>query len=188
MRIRLLAAGIVLLATWGASAGLIAEKALEAERLSETGEFVKAIDELNAAIEELWAKMPLTARNVQQVTEATGYGVYVARENNVYKTGEKVFVYTELLGYQLGRDSIGNKLIAVDLGIELKDEAGKTLFTVDKGMSFSQAVRVFNKEFFFKVDLNFKGVPPGKYVTALTVTDRASKKSTVFDVDFEIIE
>ena len=183
---RLVVAGFLVVAASVAAAGPIAEKAIEAERLLDAGRPLEAAQALDAAVEAAWQEMPLTVRNIQQVTEATGYGVYVPRESHVYKPGEKLFVYAELLGYQLGQDPIGNKLIATDLGIKLKNETGKTLVNIDKGFSFAQAVRVFNKEFFFKVDLNFKGAPPGKYIAELTVTDRASSKSTTFEIPFEI--
>jgi len=178
----------LLLASSASNAGPIADKAAEAERLLEAGDSLGAVAALDAAVEVAWAAMPLTVRNVQHVTQATGYGVYVPRDSNVYKSGEKLFLYAEILGYQIGQDPIGNKLISTDLGIKLKDDAGKTLVSVDRGFNFSQAVRVFNKEFFFNVDLNFTGAPPGNYVAEMTVTDRASNKSAVFDVPFQIIE
>ena len=88
---RLVVAGFLVVAASVAAAGPIAEKAIEAERLLDAGRPLEAAQALDAAVEAAWQEMPLTVRNIQQVTEATGYGVYVPRESHVYKPGEKLF-------------------------------------------------------------------------------------------------
>lgn len=181
-------AALLILTASAAVAGPIAENAAKAERLIEEGKALEAVTAMDSAVEELWERMPLVVRNVQHVSEATAYGVFIPRENNIYKPGEKFHIYGELLGYKVSTDAIGNKAILIDLGVRFKNDAGKTLVTIDKGLSFSQPTRIFNKEFFLRVDLNFTGAPAGKYVAELSVLDRGSQKTTVLDVPFEIAE
>jgi hypothetical protein len=188
MRMFLAALAVVSLVSSGVCAGPIADKGAEADRLLENGEPLAALDALNAAVEAVWLEMPLTVRNVHHVKTAVGYGVYAPRDNNVYKPGETVLIYAEVLGQTLGESEVGGKEIGIDVDIVLTNGAGKKVFSGKGIVKLRMPVRYLNKEFMLKMDLTFNGAPTDKYVAALTVRDVHSEKSTGIDVAFEIAE
>jgi len=167
-------------------AGPIVDTATEAERLLEANDPAGAMNAIRSAYDEVWAKMPLTASNVTQIDSADGFGVYAPRASDVYKPGEPIAVYVELAGYALGRNNTGGSEIGADVDIELKNAAGKMVWSGKGIMKARQQVRAFNKEFFLKLDLKLNGAPPGRYVATYAVKDAYSNKTTSFDVSFEI--
>lgn len=171
-----------------AMAGPIVDKATEAERLLQAQDAAGALSAINQAVDEVWRAMPLTVTKAALVDSAVGYGIYAEKDGKAYKSGEKILVYAEVVGYQIGSNQLGGKEIAIDVDLGLKDATGETVFSQDGMMKLRQPVRYFNKEFFLKLDLNFTGAPAGDYTAVITLNDRSSGKSASFDMPFTIAQ
>lgn len=173
-------------AATSALAGSIAEQGVAAERLVGEGDPLGALAALEAATSEVWTKMPMQLRNVALIESATGYGIYVPRESDVFAQGEAVLIYVEPLGYLYGKNSVGAKEIALDVDLDLLDASGDVVFSKTGLVELRQPVRYDNREFFLTVDLNLTGAPAGKYVGKFTLRDGHSKKNAAFDMPFEV--
>lgn len=182
----LIPAALLALAPLEAHSGPIVDKATEAERLLDNNDPAGALDAIRSALDDVWARMPLTISNVTLVDSAEGYGVYAPKIGDVYKPGEPVRIYAELAGYALGRNNVGGSEFGVDVDIELKNSDGKTVWSAKGVMKIRQPVRTFNKEFFLKLDLNLTSAPPGRYTATYTVKDAYSDKTASFDIAFEL--
>ena len=85
------------------------------------------IDALQQAVTDAWSKMPLTVRRVMFVTEkAPLLGAYTKRPTNVFKAGEKLLTYIELVGYTWKQQ--GNMLnFGATVDFVIKGSDGKIL-------------------------------------------------------------
>ena len=148
---------------------------------------VEDIDQRRAALLEAWDKTPLTVRRAIFVSgDPEGFGMYEARNSNVFKPGEPLMVYAEPAGY--GWKDIGNALFefgfTVDFAVKSPDRkilAGQ--------QDFAKLVRqshVRNLEFMLSLTLNLTGAPAGDYVLEYTLRDVTGAKSTKFELPFKI--
>ena len=102
--------------------------------------------------------MPLTIREVEQVSAASGVGIYTVRADHRYQPGEKLHLYIEPVGYGYGDDGLGNKVIALAVDLTLKSAAGEALGTIENIASIKLSSRVKNRELFFSLDLSLRSV------------------------------
>ena len=170
------------------AAGSIAEKGAEAENQVAAGDPAAAIETLDAAIAEIWDAMPLTVRKAVPVDSATGYGVYAERENTVYKTGEKVLVYVEPIGFTYGRGPLGDRLISLGVDLAILDADGDQVFGKEDLMRLELPVRYRNREFFLTLNINLETPPPGKYTGRFLLKDNHSDKTAEFEIPFEVTD
>jgi hypothetical protein len=98
---RLIAALFVLISLVAtARAQDIVAKAKAAKALAAEDKFILAIDTLDEAASALWDKSALTFRRSLRVAEPpAGYGAYTPRENNLFRSGAEMHVYTEPVGF-----------------------------------------------------------------------------------------
>jgi hypothetical protein len=186
----LLALALVAMTSVPVFAGDVADRAAAAEKALAGGDALGAINEFNAAQDALWTAMPLTIRKVEQVSAASGVGIYTVRADHRYKPNEQLLLYIEPVGYTFGDDGLGNKVIALAVDLTLKSGAGEELGTIADIANVKLSSRVKNREFFLKLDVSLdpSSAPPGKYLADFAVRDQNSDKVAKFSVDFEIAE
>jgi len=144
------------------------------------------IDALQQAVIDAWSKMPLTVRRVMFVTEkAPLLGAWSKRPTNVFKAGEKLLTYIELVGYTWKQQgSMLNFGATVDFVIKSPD--GKILGGQENFAKLSLASRIKLQEFMINLTMSLDGIAPGKYVIEYTLHDLGGEKVVVVDQPFEI--
>ena len=190
MKKLLLAFALLAASPFPVLAGEIAGHAAAAETAAATGDGPGAIKEFDAAQDALWTAMPLTIRTVEQVSAASGVGVYTVRADHRYKPDEKLHLYIEPVGYGFGDDGLGNTVINLAVDLTLKSENGEELGTIADLTSIKLSSRVRNRELFFNLNLSLdpSSTPPGKYLADFMVRDQNSNKTAKFSIDFEIAQ
>jgi hypothetical protein len=180
------------LAAWLISAapalsGEIADAATKAEALFGEGKYQESLAALDAAREVIWQKAPLTfGKTLFVVSDPGGYGVYDLRDNNEFKPGEPLVIYTEPQGYGHGRDG-AMYLLNLKLDFEIRNKAGESLAKQENFSAWALRSRVANKEFMGKVTYNLTGIEPGEYEVITTVRDQNSAKTGSFTMPFKIV-
>ena len=179
------------LALWVAAApslaGEITDAAAKAETLFSEGKYQESLAALDAAREAIWQKAPLTfGKTLFVVSDPGGYGVYDLRDNNEFKPGEQLVIYTEPQGYAHARDG-AIYLLNLKLDFEIRNKAGETLAKQENFSAWTLRSRVANREFMGKVTYNFTGIEPGEYEVITTVRDQNSSKSGSFTMPFKIV-
>jgi hypothetical protein len=150
---------------------------------------VEALEAAEAATQAAWEQLPLTERTVTFVeTSSTGYGIYDARETNVFKPGEPIISYVEPIGF--GWKPIeGDKFemgFAIDL--VLKAEDGRVISDQKGYMQVKQESHERNREYSIDMALTFDNPAPGKYSVTYTIHDTSSDEQSSFVQAFEISE
>jgi hypothetical protein len=167
--------------------GEITDAAAKAEALFGEGKYQESLDALNAARDVIWAKAPLTfGKTLFVVSDPAGYGVYDMRDNNDFKPGEQLVIYTEPQGYGHGRDG-AIYLLNLKLDFEIKNKAGESLAKQENFAAWALRSRVPNREFMGKVTYNLTGIEPGEYEVITTVRDQNSAKAGSFTMPFKIV-
>ena len=143
----------------------------EATRLNKENKPMESVAVLRKAITYVWNRMPLTIKQAILVAEkAPSYGSAKTRPDNIYKSGDPVFIYVEPVGYRFASrgDGIDFK-IACDLTLLSKD--GKVLggqrdfgqWTINCGEPMF--------EFFMNLTITLDNIPPGEYGLEITFRD-----------------
>ncbi|MBU2469682.1 MAG: hypothetical protein KKC78_13665 [Proteobacteria bacterium] len=155
------------------------------------GKQEQALGLLEGAAQALWRRLPLKLAQATLVIEpAKGYGIYQARDSNVYLVasperpvfpgkGQPMYIYLEPMGYEAKSLPGGRFGISLAMDVELFDVHGKSLFSRKDFMRTQTTSHHFNREFFLNVTVNLKGAPPGVYKLRLTLKDLVGKQETV---------
>lgn len=188
MKTYLFAAALIALQASAANAGDIADAAQKAETAFEAGNYASAMTSLNGARDVVWAASPLTINKAILVaSDPQGYGIYDIRDNNQYKSGEPIVIYTEPSGFGYGRDG-EIYLLKMALDFEIKNSSGESLATQKDFAKWELRSRIPNKEFMGKITYTFSGVEPGDYVVETHIRDQNSDKTVTFSTPFKIVE
>jgi hypothetical protein len=164
-----------------AAAGLAAALALPLPAVAETS--LTAYEAARQALLAIWTELPLTARNAT-LTEgpATGYGNYVPRTDATYKAGERIEVYTEVLGYGWKDNGDGTNSELLDADLNLLSASGATLASKEKFLSAEIKSRLKPFETFLTFNATLTAFDPGAYKLQFVLHDRAGGKSTTFEL------
>jgi hypothetical protein len=167
--------------------GEITDAAAKAETLFGEGKFQDSLAALDKARDAIWQKAPLTfGKTLFVVSDPGGYGVYDLRDNNEFKPGEQLVIYTEPKGYAHGRDG-AIYVLNLKLDFEIKNKEGGSLAKQENFSAWALRSRVANREFMGKVTYNFTGIEPGEYEVITTVRDQNSAKTGMFSMPFKIV-
>jgi hypothetical protein len=170
-----------------AFAGEISDAGVAAENLVNARKFDEALQALETAREVIWNQTPLSFRKTVFVAaDPAGFGIYDIRENNEFKSGELLVIYTEPVGFTYGHDG---QILITDMGLdfEIKDSSGASLAKQENFASWTLRSRVPNKEFMGKIDYNFIGPQPGDFEVITSIRDKNSDKSNSFSMKFKIV-
>ena len=169
----------------GAQAGEITDLAAKAEQQLKAGKPAQALQALDAAMDKLWAAMPLTITNATfVVSKPQGYGVYNPR-NAVFKAGEPMIAYMELAGF--GHKPLsGAYEIAVEGDVAIANGAGKVLAKMPGFLKSRLVSRKKNREYMVVITIDISGAPAGKYQLLVQLRDKVSGKKAQTTLPFEI--
>ena len=134
-------------------------------------EALKALNAAEAAHRAAWEAVPLTIRKAIFVEgPATGFGSYIPREDNTFRSGETLHLYVEPIGFSYRPHG---RLNAVDLSFDLAiyDEAGEELFKQERFSGFQYQGREKVRELYVNMEIKVTGLPSGSYTVGVTTRD-----------------
>jgi len=150
------------------------------------GDYLKAVDHLQEALQVVWNKAPLAVRNVTFVAEQPeGYGQYQPRGEDVFEAVDPILLYCEPVGYTVVGGGNSYKF-GLSADFVIQDESGQVLGGQEKFGQWQIVSRSFVTEFMMFFTLNLKGLPQGKYKLVVTLHDLNSDKNIAFDKPFAI--
>ncbi|MBO3759996.1 hypothetical protein [Ciceribacter sp. L1K22] len=170
-----------------AAAGPLMDAAMQAEALAAGGDARAAHAKMQEAFGDFAATLPLTVSLAEFATDKpAAYGSYTPRPDTVFKPGEPLITYLELIG--LTWETLPDKRYtsAFNVDLELIDYKGDTLAAQKKFGSFSFTGRFRNQEIYTHLTLDVTGAPAGDYKVRYTVNDTVGKRSTSFEQKFSI--
>lgn len=180
-----LAAGLLLAGP--ALAGALADGARTAEEKAVAGDTIGAYEAARDAFAKFTASLPFTiGRSVFVTEKPAAYGAYTPRANSIFKPGEPLVTYVELIG--LGWKPVADQKLQSNftVDLELKDAKGATL-AVQKGFgSFTFTGHVQNQEIYTHLMLDVSGVKAGDYTLRYTVNDVVGGRSALFEQPFTV--
>lgn len=148
---------------------------------------IEALQTAETASKAAWEQLPLTEKKVTFVkASSTGYGMYDARDNNIFKPGEPIISYVEPVGFGWKPVDGGKYEIGFVIDLALKTSDG-TLVSDQKGfMSVKQESHEQNQEYSIDMTLTLESAPPGNYTVTYTLHDTSSEEVSSFDQDFVV--
>jgi hypothetical protein len=151
----------------------------EAQSFMEKNQPLPALESLRNASKEVWLHTPFqigTAVLVQD--EASGFGTYVAKPNNVYKSGDVIRLYLEPIGFtQTQKDNQYVIGLAVDFTIGRQD--GTVIAGKENFGKWELKSHRFTTQFSMNLNYNITGVAPGDYVIKTILRDLEGSKTAV---------
>ncbi len=182
----MLALALCVALTGASSAQNLIDLAKQARAEAKDGKDLEAYETLRKAALKLWRESPLLFRRAVFVNKAPqGFGIYDPRANNVFKPGEKLFIYVEPVGFTWKkRDGLRHAELVADL--VLKDAEGTVLAEQEGFGTFTFDSRDQNMEVMTALTIDFTEAPEGTYTAALKFTDTLGKKSATFELPFEV--
>lgn len=186
----LLALSLSVAAPAAALSGPIADQAAEIETSLAAGEPDAALSATRSLFNLVWDQVGTIAfSNVVLVTDtASGYGIYTARADAVFKPGEPVIIYAEPFGYGYGAQADGTWGIGFDVDLTVLTPSGEVLIEAADLMQLALVSRYQNKEFQANMTYNVNGLEAGTYVLRTTLRDQNSDRSGSFDLTIEIVQ
>jgi hypothetical protein len=136
------------------------------------GDKANAALQLKHALNAVWREIPFMVANVRLVPKG---GSFEHRANNVYKSGERIYVACHVLGYKFKK---GKAQMTSDF--YFLDAKDKVLFSQKEFGRFKFESTVPNPE--TQLDFNFRmsGVSAGNYVLKVVLHDKNSGDSIEF--------
>jgi hypothetical protein len=173
-----------------ASAGPIADKAVEIEGLVDAGNDAGLLDAADALYGMAWDAT--TAIGIHQailVNEpASGMGLFNPRPDEKYKVGEPVLIYAEPFGYGFGAPGEGLYSIGFTVDLKVMSEAGEVLGEMPAVANLDLTSRHKNREFQANLTYTLDGIAPGRYILETTLHDKNSAKVGTFQNTVEFVQ
>jgi hypothetical protein len=167
-------------------AGEIADLGRQAEKQSNAGQHLEAVETLRRAINGLTAKGPLVLQHVQFITEPPrGFGIYQPRAGNVFRPGEPLIVYVEPVGLAWKTEGAINRAQVVT-DFEIRTPDGKILGGQKEFGKFEFNSRERSHDIMTHLTITINGAPSASYVLTVTYRDLTSGKSATLELPFEI--
>lgn len=158
----------------------------QAEELSKAGQHEAALAAMDSATTAIWLRSPLTISKAFLVTkQATRFGVYEKRPDNIYAKDKNLRVYLELIGYDWQKLD-GQFKINLSVDVILKNAKGSSIWSKKEFAVFNHARQNQFKKLYVNLRLGMKTVPPSKYEVEYTMNDKVRKQIAVISLPFEI--
>ncbi len=162
----------LLLAGFQAEAGPLADAAKAAEEKAASGDVVGAYEALAEATADFAMTLPFTVKKAVFVTgKPTAYGAYNERTDSVFKTGEPLVTYVELLGLDWKPVEDGRRQANFTVDLAITDTSGQTLASQENFGDFTFTGFIRNQEIFTHLTLDVTGADPGDYVLHYSIKD-----------------
>lgn len=149
---------------------------------------IEAIEKAEEAVIAVWNATPLAYRRALFVDNAQGFGVYQARANAIFKSGEPLIVYAEPVGYAWKDNSDGTYSFGFNVDLLLKSSKGEIVGGQENFQTLELTSRSRNREFMLTLTLNIDGAPAGDYVVEYRTRDIHSAKSAVISLPFTVAD
>ena len=169
-----------------AGAGEISELAAQAERKVQDDP-VAALQDMNAALDKLWSRMPMVATQATFVAEPPkGFGLYKPRGNSTFKPGEPLIIYAEVAGFGHKPAGDGTYEIAINGDVAIATLQKQVLAKMPDFLKSRMRSHRRNKEFMVQMTVELSGAPAGQYVLLARLKDQVTGKTTSFSLPFRI--
>lgn len=163
--------------------GALAEQATLIARLLAQGQGADAVRAARALSQWVATQAGFGVLNTTLTQgEATGYGVYVPRADNVYSVGEAVRAYVELYGYTVEPTRSGAHRLTFDLAFTVTGPDGTPM--IDDYVSMGDVVigtHSVPQDGYLALTYRITGLE-GAAMIRTRITDRASGASTEFSL------
>ena len=170
-----------------ASAGPLVDAAREAESKAAAGDAVGAYDTIRDAFGAFSMTLPFSVGKAVFVTERPkAYGAYAAKPDTVFKPGEPLITYVELIGltWKDSGDGLLKSNFSVDF--EISESGGKVLASQKKFGEFTFTGLMPIQELFTHLTLDLTGAEPGDYLLKYTINDNISNHFTTAEQTFTV--
>ncbi len=184
----LFAAGFSIMSSAGVgTAGPLADAAREAEEKAAVGDVIGAYDAIRDAFGDFSMTLPLTVRQAVFVTERPkAYGAYSPRQEPVFKPGELLITYVELIGLTWKSSGDGLEQANFSVDFEISEPNGKILAAQKSFGEFTFTGLIRNQELFTHLTLDITGAEPGDYLLKYTINDLVGERFTSFEQKFTV--
>jgi hypothetical protein len=184
-----LAASLAAVTAPAVSAGPLLDAAAEAERKAAAGDPAGAFEAIHAGLARFSANLPLSVPRALFVTETpTAYRAYSAKKEPIFRSGEPILAYVEVLGLQWKPIDGGLQQAHFTVDLELSDDKGKTLALQKEFGNFTFTAHSPAQEVYTHLTLDVAGASPGTYVLRYTINDVAAERSVPFELPFTLEE
>ena len=188
--LRRLAFAILALAPTAANAGPLVDAATAIETRLAAGDYAGALDSGQDFVAQIWDQTPAITfgQSLLVAENATGFGVFNPRENNVFKQGDPILIYCEPFGFGYGAPGPGLYSVNFVVDLQVLDAAGTQLANAEGATEYNMTSRHKNREVQANITYSLDGIPVGRYTLITTLRDKNSAKSGAFQTAIEISE
>lgn len=170
-----------------ARAGPLLDAAREAESKAAAGDAVGAYDTIRDAFGAFSMTLPFSVGKAVFVNERPkAYGAYSPRPEPVFKPGEPLITYVELIGLTWKESGDGLEQSNFSVDFEILEPGGKILAAQKSFGEFTFTGLVRNQELFTHLTLDITGAEPGDYVLKYTINDLVGERFTSFEQKFTV--
>lgn len=168
-------------------AGPLADAAAKAEEKSASGDSKAAFDIMREAFGDFSESLPFTVSLATFVSEKPpAYGAYSARSSAIFKRGEPIVTYLELIGLTWNEVGKEKQQANFTVDLQLADSKGDTLAEQKGFGNFTFTGHVRNQEIFTHLTLDVSGAAAGDYVLRYIVNDVYGGHSAPVELPFTI--
>lgn len=173
-----------------ALAGPLVDAATVIEEKLNAGDFPGALVAGRDLFAQVWDQSPgISFGQALLVAEnATGFGVFNPRDNNVFKQGDPILIYCEPYGFGYGAPGAGLFSVNFIVDLQVLDGAGNLLANAEGATEYNMTSRHQNREVQANITYSLDGIPVGQYTLITTLRDKNSAKSGAFQTAIEISE
>ncbi len=176
-----------LLSGFPAAAGPLADAAKVAEEKASAGDVISAYETIAEATADFSMTLPLTVKKAVFVAgKPTAYGAYDERSDSVFKAGEPLVTYVELLGLDWKPVEGGKRQSNFTVDLAITDTSGQTLASQENFGNFTFTGFVRNQEIFTHLTLDVSGADPGDYVLRYTIKDTVGGSTATVEQPFTL--
>ena len=170
-----------------AIAGPLADAAARAEEKAKSGDPNGGYAEMRDAFANFSVTLPFAVGKALFVADKpVAYGAYTPRKDSVFRQGEPLVTYVELIGLAWKSLGDGKQQANFSVDLELADAKGDTLAKQPGFGNFTFTGYVRNQEIFTHLTLDVNGAKSGEYLLRYTVNDVVGKRSTSFEQKFTV--
>lgn len=171
----------------GVQAGPLQEAAAKAESQAAAGGSVAAYETMREAFADFASALPFSIGKALFVAEKpAAFGAYAPRATSVFRSGEPLITYVELVGLTWKPVDGGKLQSTFTVDLELKDSKGATLAAQRGFGSFTFTGYVRNQEIYTHLTLDVTGADPGSYLLYYTVNDVYGSHSAIIEQKFTV--
>lgn len=150
--------------------------------------FNEAIKELETVLTLIRPKAKLEFNKVQFVKDdPPGYGIFQPRENNIFSSGETIFIYGEPKNFTIKEIEKDIFEIYLKEDLFLLDQENNILLGQIDILEYHTQTRSPSSDIFFTNYITQEEpFPPGKYKIRIVIKDAYSQRTEEVTLDFEI--